>query len=137
MLEIPTGRSFICLSVYINERSKAWLTASIQMLQLQMFPFKELLQDPALSLYSHAVYIFPLSMLHWYCGPVVYSVEAPMILEVDWGLVCCSLTSSISSGNCCTTRCPGCSASSTRCTKEDHCGYDLPWATHRLVPFGL
>ncbi|RVE59218.1 hypothetical protein OJAV_G00186500 [Oryzias javanicus] len=20
---------------------------------------------------------------------------------------------------------------------EDHCGYDLPWATHRLVPFGL
>ncbi|MEQ2262578.1 Cholesterol 25-hydroxylase-like protein, partial [Xenotaenia resolanae] len=20
---------------------------------------------------------------------------------------------------------------------EDHCGYDLPWATHRLIPFGL
>ncbi|XP_068115028.1 cholesterol 25-hydroxylase-like protein [Hyperolius riggenbachi] len=20
---------------------------------------------------------------------------------------------------------------------EDHCGYDLPWATHKLVPFGL
>lgn len=20
---------------------------------------------------------------------------------------------------------------------EDHCGYDLPWATHRLVPLGL
>ncbi len=144
----------------------------------------------ALSLYNHAMFIFPLSVLHWYWRPVSYSAMAPGLLRVIWDLVACLLlfdfqyfiwhllhhkvpwlyrtfhkvhhkyTSTFAlateySGAWETLSLGFFAAVNPMLlgvhpmtemlfhmlnmwlSVEDHCGYDLPWATHRLVPFGL
>ncbi|KAI5627243.1 cholesterol 25-hydroxylase-like protein [Silurus asotus] len=144
----------------------------------------------ALSLYNHMVYIFPLSVLHWYWRPVIYPAEAPDFLEVIGHLVSCLLlfdfqyfiwhllhhkvpwlyrtfhkvhhkhtstfaltteysgaweTLSLGLFAAMNPMLLGCHPFTEMLfhilnmwlSVEDHCGYDLPWATHRLVPFGL
>ncbi|TSK14629.1 Cholesterol 25-hydroxylase-like protein [Bagarius yarrelli] len=144
----------------------------------------------ALSLYNHTVYIFPLSVLHWYWRPVIYPTDAPGVLEVIGHLISClllfdfqyfiwhllhhkvpwlyrtfhkvhhkhtstfALTTEYSSAwetlslglfAAMNPMLLGCHPFTEMLfhilnmwlSVEDHCGYDLPWATHRIIPFGL
>ncbi|XP_029933804.1 cholesterol 25-hydroxylase-like protein [Myripristis murdjan] len=144
----------------------------------------------ALALYNHAVYIFPITLLHWYCRPVTLPAEAPALLRLAWDVLACLLmfdfqyfiwhllhhkvpwlyrtfhkvhhthtaTSALTTeySGAWETLCLGFFAAinpfllgchpmtemafyvlNIWLSVEDHCGYDLPWATHRLVPGGL
>ncbi|XP_030629747.1 cholesterol 25-hydroxylase-like protein [Chanos chanos] len=144
----------------------------------------------ALALYNHVVFIFPLSVLHWYWRPVVYPETAPETLEVIGQLAACLLlfdfqyfiwhllhhrvpwlyrtfhkvhhkytstfaltteysgaweTLSLGIFAAVNPMLLGCHPLTEMLfhvlnmwlSVEDHCGYDLPWSTHKLVPFGL
>ncbi|XP_060884651.1 cholesterol 25-hydroxylase-like protein [Labrus mixtus] len=144
----------------------------------------------ALTLYNHAVFIFPLTLLHWYTMPVNLPAEAPSLPRLLAQVFVCLLlfdfqsftwhllhhrvpwlyrnfhkvhhtytsTSALTTehSGAWETLSLGFFAASTPLllgvhpltelaffllniylSVEDHCGYDLPWATHRLVPFGL
>ncbi|XP_056153168.1 cholesterol 25-hydroxylase-like protein [Lampris incognitus] len=144
----------------------------------------------ALVLYNHLVYIFPVTVLHWYWRPVALPREAVGVLSLLWGLLACLLLFDFQSfvwhllhhkvpwlyrtfhkvhhthtaTSALTTEHSGawetlslgvfaainpfilgCHPLTEMAffvlniwlSVEDHCGYDLPWATHRLVPWGL
>lgn len=44
-----------------------------------------------LTLYNHLVYIFPVTVLHWYWRPVSLPEQAPGVLSVFGGLIACLL----------------------------------------------
>lgn len=144
----------------------------------------------AQSLYNHVVYIFPLTVLHWYWRPVSYPTQAPGLFRLLWNILACLLLFDFqyfvwhllhhkvpwlyktfhkvhhkyTSTFALTTEYSG--AWETLClgffaavnplllgchpmtemlffvlniwlSVEDHSGYNFPWSTHRLVPFGL
>lgn len=144
----------------------------------------------ALTLYNHTVFIFPLTLLHWFLRPVHLPVQAPPLLQLLAQVFVCLLlfdfqsftwhllhhkvpwlyrnfhkvhhtftaTSALTAefSGAWETLSLGFFAASTPVllgvhpltelsffilniwlSVEDHCGYDLPWATHHLVPFGL
>ncbi|XP_038816874.1 cholesterol 25-hydroxylase-like protein [Salvelinus namaycush] len=144
----------------------------------------------ATSLHTHAVFIFPLSVLHWYWRPVVLPAQAPGALRVAWDVLACLLlfdlqyfvwhvlhhkvpwlyrtfhkvhhrytatfalttehsgiweTLSLGLFAAVNPNLLGCHPLTKMLfftlniwlSVEDHSGYDLPWAPHRLVPFGL
>ncbi|XP_004084712.1 cholesterol 25-hydroxylase [Oryzias latipes] len=144
----------------------------------------------ALTLYNHLVFIFPLTVLHWYLRPEHLPEEAPPLPRLLAQVLVClllfdfqsfvwhllhhkvpwlyrnfhkvhhtytstsALTAEYSSAwetlslglfAAVSPELLGCHPL-TKLTfftlniwlsVEDHCGYDLPWSTHRLVPFGL
>ncbi|KAM4624307.1 cholesterol 25-hydroxylase-like protein [Polymixia lowei] len=143
-----------------------------------------------LSLYNHLVYIFPVTVLHWYWRPIALPEQAPGALTLTWGLLACLLLFDFqyfiwhllhhrvpwlyrtfhkvhhtnTATSALTTEYSGAWETLSlgffaainpfifRChpltemafnvlniwlSVEDHCGYDLPWATHNLVPWGL
>ncbi|XP_074519654.1 cholesterol 25-hydroxylase-like protein [Halichoeres trimaculatus] len=144
----------------------------------------------ALTLYNHAVFIFPLTLLHWFLRPVQLPAQAPPLLQLLAQVLVCLLLFDFQSftwhllhhrvpwlyrnfhkvhhtftapsalateySGAWETLSLGFFAASNSIllgvhpltelsffilniwlSVEDHCGYDLPWATHRLVPFGL
>ncbi|XP_022073965.1 cholesterol 25-hydroxylase-like protein [Acanthochromis polyacanthus] len=143
-----------------------------------------------LTLYNHLLFIFPLSVLHWYLRPLHLPEQAPPLPRLLAQVFVCLLlfdfqsftwhllhhrvpwlyrtfhkvhhnfssTSALTAeySGAWETLSLGFFASSTPMllgvhpltqllffvvniwlSVEDHCGYDLPWATHRLVPLGL
>ncbi|KAF1373435.1 hypothetical protein PFLUV_G00238830 [Perca fluviatilis] len=151
----------------------------------------------ALTLYNHLIYIFPLTLLHWYVAPARLGPAAPVAVAVAPAvsgvlvqLLACLLlfdfqsfvwhllhhrvpwlyrhfhkvhhtfpspsalttehssaweTLSLGFFAAVTPLVLGVHPLSELCfyvvnmylSVEDHCGYALPWATHRLVPLGL
>ncbi|KAM6897041.1 cholesterol 25-hydroxylase-like protein [Xenentodon cancila] len=144
----------------------------------------------ALTLYNHLVFIFPLTVLHWYLLPGHLPAHAPPLPHLLAQVLVCLLlfdfqsftwhllhhkvpwlyrsfhkvhhsytsTSALTAeySGAWETLSLGFFAASTPIllgchpltelaffllniwlSVEDHCGYDLPWATHRLVPLGL
>lgn len=144
----------------------------------------------ALTLYNHLVFIFPLTVMHWYLRPVQLPEEAPPLPSLLAQVLVCLLlfdfqsfawhllhhrvpwlyrtfhkvhhtyssTSALTAeySGAWETLSLGLFAASNPVllgchpltelaffllniwlSVEDHCGYDLPWATHRLVPLGL
>uniref|UniRef100_A0A4W5ML42 Cholesterol 25-hydroxylase n=1 Tax=Hucho hucho TaxID=62062 RepID=A0A4W5ML42_9TELE len=70
------------------------------------------------SLYNHVVFLFPLTVLHWFWRPASFMPEVPWLY---WTFHLQMLFYVLNSW----------------LSVEDHSGNDLPWSTHRLVPFGL
>lgn len=144
----------------------------------------------ALSLYNHVVFLFPLTVLHWFWRPASFIAEAPGTLRLIWDVVACLLlfdfqyfiwhllhhkvpwlyrtfhkvhhkhtttfaltteysgaweTLSLGFFASVNPLLLGCHPLTEMLfyvlniwlSVEDHSGYDLPWSTHRLVPFGL
>lgn len=144
----------------------------------------------ALTLYNHLVYIFPVTLLYWYCQPVFLPAEAPGLSSLIGGVISClllfdfqyfvwhmlhhkvpwlyrafhkahhthtatsALTTQFSGAweafslgffssinpfllNCHPLTQMAFYVLNIWLSVEDHCGYDLPWATHRIVPWGL
>lgn len=144
----------------------------------------------AQSLYNHVVYIFPLTVLHWYWRPVSYPSQAPGLFRLVWDILACLLlfdfqyfvwhllhhkvpwlyktfhkvhhkytstfaltteysgaweTLSLGFFAAVNPLLLGCHPMTEMLffvlniwlSVEDHSGYDFPWSTHRLVPFGL
>ncbi|XP_078080540.1 cholesterol 25-hydroxylase-like protein [Mustelus asterias] len=142
------------------------------------------------TLYNHLLYIFPLSLAHWYWRPVLLPASAPGLGRLLLDIIACLLLfdfqyfvwhllhhrvpwlyrtfhkvhhkytatfalttehsgawETLSLGffaavNPVILRChPLTELSFFVCniwlSVEDHSGYDFPWSTHRLVPFGL
>uniref|UniRef100_G3P7W5 Fatty acid hydroxylase domain-containing protein n=1 Tax=Gasterosteus aculeatus aculeatus TaxID=481459 RepID=G3P7W5_GASAC len=127
----------------------------------------------ALTLYNHVVFLFPVTVMHWYLRPLHLPQEAPALGRVLAQLLVCLLLfdfqsfvwhllhhrvpwlyrsfhkvhHTFSSTSSLTTD-PvllGCHPLTELLffllniwlSVEDHCGYDLPCSTHRLVPLGL
>ncbi|KAM3591396.1 uncharacterized protein V6R79_001380 [Siganus canaliculatus] len=144
----------------------------------------------ALLLHNHLVFIFPLTLVHWYLRPVLLPQVAPPLPQLMLQVLSCLLLfdfqsfcwhllhhrvpllyrtfhkvhHTFSSTSALTTQHSGpwetlslgffaaanpvllgCHPLTELAffllniwlAVEDHCGYDLPWATHRLVPLGL
>ncbi|XP_076616376.1 cholesterol 25-hydroxylase-like protein [Chaetodon auriga] len=144
----------------------------------------------ALTLYNHLVFIFPLTVMHWYLRPIHLPKEAPPLPHLLAQVLVCLLlfdfqsfiwhllhhkvpwlyrnfhkvhhtytspsaltaeysgiweTLSLGFFATVNTVLLGCHPLTELAfflvniwlSVEDHCGYDLPWATHRLVPLGL
>ncbi|XP_021431438.1 cholesterol 25-hydroxylase-like protein [Oncorhynchus mykiss] len=142
------------------------------------------------SLYNHVVFLFPLTVLHWFWRPATFMPEAPGTLRLIWDVVACLLLFDFqyfiwhllhhkvpwlyrtfhkvhhkhTSTFALTTEYSGAWETLSLgffagvnplllgchpltemlfyilniwLSVEDHSGYDLPWSTHRLVPFGL
>ncbi|XP_059804085.1 cholesterol 25-hydroxylase-like protein [Hypanus sabinus] len=143
----------------------------------------------AQTLYNHILYIFPLSVAHWYWRPVDFPLAAPELPKVLLDVAACLLifdfqyfvwhllhhkvpwlyrtfhkVHKYTATFALTTDHSGAwetlslgffaalSPAILNChpltsylffivniwlSVEDHSGYDFPWSTHRLVPFGL
>ncbi|XP_034049734.1 cholesterol 25-hydroxylase-like protein [Thalassophryne amazonica] len=144
----------------------------------------------ALTLYNHLVFIFPLTLIHWYLRPIQLPAEAPPLHRLLTGVLVCLLLFDLQSflwhllhhrvawlyrtfhkvhhtfvaTSALTTEYTGAWETlslgffasinpimlgchpltaliffvvNIGLSVEGHCGYDLPWATHRLVPLGL
>ncbi|XP_067858863.1 cholesterol 25-hydroxylase-like protein [Heptranchias perlo] len=142
------------------------------------------------TLYNHLVYIFPLSVIHWWWRPVLFPVSAPELPKVLLDVTGClllfdfqyfvwhllhhkvpwlyrtfhkvhhkytatfALTTEHSSAwetlslgffaavNPAILSCHPLTEMlffifNIWLSVEDHSGYDFPWSTHRLMPFGL
>nr|XP_023686799.1 cholesterol 25-hydroxylase [Paramormyrops kingsleyae] len=141
-------------------------------------------------LYNHVMFIFPLSVIHWYYRPTYHPSDAPELHRMILEIVACLLlfdfqyfvwhllhhkvpwlyrtfhkvhhkytttfaltteysgaweTLSLGFFASINPRLLGCHPMTEMLffvlniwlSVEDHCGYDFPWSTHRLVPFGL
>ncbi|RXM32159.1 Cholesterol 25-hydroxylase-like protein [Acipenser ruthenus] len=142
------------------------------------------------TVYNHIVFIFPLTVAHWYWRPVTYPVQAPGLVKALLDILACLLLFDFqnfvwhlvhhkvpwlyknfhkvhhkhTSTFALTTEHSGAWETLSlgffaainplllNChpltemlffvvniwlSVEDHSGYDFPWSTHRLVPFGL
>ncbi|KAK6482022.1 cholesterol 25-hydroxylase-like protein [Huso huso] len=142
------------------------------------------------TVYNHIVFIFPLTVAHWYWRPVSYPVQAPGLVKALLDIFACLLLFDFqnfvwhlmhhkvpwlyknfhkvhhkyTSTFALTTEHSGAWETLSlgffaainplllNChpltemmffvvniwlSVEDHSGYDFPWSTHRLVPFGL
>ncbi|KAE8283723.1 Cholesterol 25-hydroxylase-like protein [Larimichthys crocea] len=178
-----------CLPFLLDSLSSRWALVRRYKLQSQSSVSWASMQSClALTFYNHLVFIFPLTVMHWYLRPAYLPEEPPtMPCLLAQVLVCLLLfdfqsftwhllhhkvpwlyrnfhkvhhtyTSTSAPLNTLGSGRLSVWASSLPPTHhagmppahelaffvvniwlsvEDHCGYDLPWATHRLVPLGL
>nr|XP_020466821.1 cholesterol 25-hydroxylase-like protein 1, member 2 isoform X2 [Monopterus albus] len=107
----------------------------------------KLLHCAGITLYNHVFFVLPASVAQWaWRPPVDLPDQAPSLLELIIG-VCLGGWELVTVG-CWTTLNPmilRCHLLTTwvfmvlhvYVSIEDHCGYDFPWSTSRLIPLGI